>query len=474
MGIIHYEKECLGYGEREILQDVSLDIEEGEFVLVCGPTGGGKSTLLSDMKKRLGMRAAFAMQNPDISLVCDRVDAELRFNLLCKGETNNLVRRRVAECAGYFGISRLLKESVSNLSGGEKQIVNLASAMTANPSVLILDEPTAMLDPIMTDRILDMVMKLNREYGITVVMSEHKPESLFEKADKVIFVEGGTVLVRNRDEMAGKLLEQEDTRGYLPAAARMLAAYSTQIPYTVAAGRRIVSGLNDSVKQALTDAYVGQPKRHPGSQTVLEVNHVSFAYEKNKRILEDVNLTVNEGEIISILGENGCGKSTLAKIICGVLPPYNGSVIINGKKVKGAGDGVGMLCQDVSLHFTKDLYDEWDEFRGRHPYDLSGGEKQKLALRLVLKKNPQVLVLDEPTKGLDPNEKKAFMKKIKELADNHMAILIITHDVELAKEGDRMLLMHGGEIAFFEESKSFCENNIFYTTPAVKILRNNG
>lgn len=455
------------YGDRTILDNVNISIDEGMFVLVCGPTGSGKSTLLKHLKKQLGDRAAFVSQNPDNGIVCDRVYAELEFNLKQLGVEEHLIKARVAECAGYFGISRWLQREVSTLSGGEKQILNIASAMTVGPEILLLDEPTAMLDPVMTDRIIDMLLKLNREYGITIVISEHKPESLYGNADRVIYVSDRTAVGMDRDDMAKRLIKDERTRGFLPTAARLLGN-EDYIPYTVAQAKQLLSkksielsGMEKETKEqpavreaACTGAVDKKALR--AAEEVLSLRDVYFAYEKTQPVLKGISFDVKAGEVVTLMGENGCGKSSAALVAAGAKRPYSG-------KVKR--ESCAMLFQDVLLHFTKDSYD------GRHPYDLSAGERQKLALSLVLGRKPRLLILDEPSKGLDPWEKKSFMKEIMALSDEGIGILIITHDIELAYEySDRIMLMHDGVIAEEGAPEEFCRDNLFYTPPIKKIM----
>ncbi len=385
----------------DIVQLEKIKIGAGELVYVCGPTGGGKTTLLKRMRGLLGDRAGLVMQNPDSQIVNDRVYDELAFGLANQGKSGDEVRRRIAETAGYFGISRWINRDTASLSGGEKQLLAIASVMAMSPDVLLLDEPTAMLDPVTSDRVIDLVRRMNREYGITVVMAEHRPERLFSDADRIIWVDG----------------------------------------------------------EELCD--------------ILKIKNLTFGYVRNlPPVLSGVDLTVKSGEIFALCGENGSGKTTLALLAAGALKPYSGSVKIDGHRVKTAGQDSAMLFQDVTCHFTSD--EGVGRFAGRHPYDLSGGEQQLLALEIVLAKKPKLLILDEPTKGLDASEKERFALRLSELKESGMAILLVTHDIEFAADSaDKMALLFAGELAFTGTPKEFCGGNIFYTTAKARIYRGN-
>ena len=440
---------------KKILKGGSIDIAQGEFVLICGRTGSGKTTLLKLLKEKAGTDAGYVMQNPDNQIVCDKVYTELEFAASAGNASRDYVRTRIAETAAYFGISGMLDKEVDKLSGGEKQILNIACAMAANPKILILDEACSMLDPIMSDRVADLLCNINREYGITVIMAEHRTDRVFANADKVVFINDGFVQSGPMRQMAHDMCRNPQMAGFLPSAVK-----SDEPVLTKAEAIRHLNGKTADICMPEI-----RTKDLPSEDVILKMKNVSFGYDRNKGlIIDDLNLEITGGSIVSLLGENGCGKSTLALIACGLLKPYSGKV-----KVYGKNRNIGMLFQDVTLHFTE------DDYNGVHPYDLSGGEKQLAALDMVLKTDPEAVILDEPTKGLDYYEKEKISDRLVKLKENGHAILIITHDIEFAAGiSDRMLLMSHGNIVCDKKPHEFCADNIFYTTTEMILLRMTG
>lgn len=451
----------------DIVQLEKIKIGAGELVYVCGPTGGGKTTLLKRMRGLLGDRAGLVMQNPDSQIVNDRVYDELAFGLANQGKNSDEVRRRVAETAGYFGISRWINRDTASLSGGEKQLLAIASVMAMAPDVLLLDEPTAMLDPVTSDRVIDLVRRMNREYGITVVMAEHRPDRFFADADRIIWVDGEELYCEAPADMAAFLAAAAKKRAFLPAAAKLFAD-KVPLPLTVREAKRFYAGTEKKEDVAF------EPAEYAADACdILKIKNLTFGYVRNlSPVLSGVNLTVKSGEIFALCGENGSGKTTLALLAAGALKPYSGSVKIDGHRVKTAGQDSAMLFQDVTCHFTSD--EGVGRFAGRHPYDLSGGEQQLLALEIVLAKKPKLLILDEPTKGLDASEKERFALRLSELKESGMAILLVTHDIEFAADSaDKMALLFAGELAFTGTPEEFCGGNIFYTTAKARIYGGN-
>lgn len=443
---------------KKILKGGSIDIAQGEFVLICGRTGSGKTTLLKLLKEKAGTDAGYVMQNPDNQIVCDKVYTELEFAASAGNASRDYVRTRIAETAAYFGISGMLDKEVDKLSGGEKQILNIACAMAANPKVLILDEACSMLDPIMSDRVADLLCNINREYGITVIMAEHRTDRVFANADKVVFINDGFVQSGPMRQMAHDMSRNPQMAGFLPCCA---AAVKSDEPVLTKA--EAIKHLNGKTADICMPEI--RTEDLPSEDVILKMKNVSFGYDRNKGlIIDDLNLEITGKSIVSLLGENGCGKSTLALIACGLLKPYSGKV-----KVYGKNRNIGMLFQDMTLHFTE------DDYNGVHPYDLSGGEKQLAALDMVFKTDPEAVILDEPTKGLDYYEKEKISDRLVKLKENGHAIFIITHDIEFAAGiSDRMLLMSHGNIVCDKKPHEFCADNIFYTTTEMILLRMTG
>lgn len=448
----------------DVIQLEEINIKAGELAYICGPTGGGKTTLLKRMQKLLGSRSGLVMQNPDSQIVNDRVYDELAFGPANQGKSRGEVRRRVAETAGYFGISKWIARDTASLSGGEKQLLTIASVMAMAPDVLLLDEPTAMLDPVMADRVIDLVRSMNRELGITVVIAEHRPDRLFADADRIIWADGKNIRCMPPKEAALYLAADSQMKAFLPSPAKIFSD-ENPVPLTVREAKQIYA----SKGAKAYEERVKSAQLSSDAPNMLEIRNLTFSYVKNLLpVLADVNLTVKSGEIFSLCGENGSGKTTLALLAAGSLKPYSGSVKIDGHRVKRAGQDSAMLFQDVTCHFTSD--EGTGRFAGRHPYDLSGGEQQLLALEIVLAKNPRLLILDEPTKGLDASEKERLAKRLSELKAGGMAVLLVTHDIEFAAEtADKMALLFAGELAFIGTPEEFCNGNIFYTTARARI-----
>lgn len=425
--------------------------EPGSFILVCGKTGSGKTSLLKKWNKMLSGRAMMVMQNPDNQIVMDTVRSELAFGLSNKGFEDDKVKRRVAETAAYFSLGKMLDMHTDSLSGGEKQILNLASVMALDPEILLLDEPTSMLDPVMADRLIQMIKQINKEYMKTVIITEHRPEDLFDYADKIILTDNGNVEYMGTPAKTAEYMISKGYTEMLPASARIFSE-ERPVPLTVKAGRKYIkqTGTVRGCDKTIND--YGDVK--------LIMKDIYFSYDSKQRmILNDFSMNLYSGKIHVLVGENGSGKTTVAKIISGKLKPYSG-------KIKGNKCKVSVLSQDVTDHFTKDDYD------GIHPYDISGGEQQKLALSLVMKNNPDILILDEPTKGLDAFEKENLNNTITEMSKIGKTILIITHDIEFAvKTADIIYMISNGQNVFFGNAVSFCKDNVFYTTPVSRMWK---
>lgn len=503
------------------LDKIDLRINEGETVLICGASGCGKSTLLRHLKSCLtpyGKREGtvyfngkpldqhheraqasdigFVLQHPDDQIVTDKVWHELAFGLESLGCDQVQMRLKVSEMASYFGINDWFYKKVTELSGGQKQLLNLASVMAMSPQVLVLDEPTSQLDPIAACEFLSTLKKLNNELGITIIFTEHRLEEAFPMADKVAVMENGKLIHYGTNRaVASEISKNSPIFHALPTSAKVFRGLDLSgiCPLTVKEGREVMDSLSLSPYAFETTA-----QNKTTATPVLELDECWFRYEKDSdNILKGVSLKAYSGEIFGIVGGNGTGKSTTLSIISGINRPYRGTVKIKGKKckqVEASLHGIGALCQDprsLFVHNTveKDLRDislKQDEtslqsvieqmnifdLLERHPFDLSGGEQQRAAIAKILLTDPDILLLDEPTKGMDADFKENFGKLLKNLALDGKAIIIVSHDIEFcAKFCDRCGLFFDGTVITENTPREFFGGNHFYTTTANRMAR---
>lgn len=499
------------------LQDISFTIEAGDFVVLIGATGSGKSTLMRLLKRELAplgtrqgnifregipiesmdaaasaFKTGYVMQRPEQQIVTDKVWHELAFALENMGLPQGVIRRRVAEMASYFGISDWFDRDVSSLSGGQKQLLNLAAVMVAQPDLLLLDEPTAQLDPIAASDFLNTVHKLNQDMGLTVVMIEHRLEEALPMADRVLVLNAGRMLINDAPQkVCQQLHARENLLEAMPGAVRLFHAVSGQgiCPMTVREGRRFLREHSPRETTPLKKV----PSQRP-DVSALEFKNIYFRYGHDcPDVLQNLNFDMRAGEIFCLLGANGSGKSTFLKLASGLGRPYSGSIRIFGKKIReyrGQSlyrECVSMLPQDVQTVFLKssvreELQDAHitpeelpfcvSHLLDRHPYDLSGGEQQLIALAKVLATRPRLLLLDEPTKGIDAHSQQAVLKILQSLKAQGIGILVVTHDVEFAaKCADRCALFFRGEVVSEDIPEHFFDQNSFYTTSANRICR---
>ena len=510
---------------KKSLDGVNLSIEKGEYIVLCGKSGSGKTTLLRQLKtvlaphgKRSGeilfngipiekvesrdqsAKIGYVMQNPDDQIVTDKVWHELAFGLESLGCDQKTMRARVAEMACYFGIQDWFHRDVANLSGGQKQLLNLASIMAMQPEVLILDEPTSQLDPIAASDFLNTVRKINIELGTTVIITEHRLEDIFPYADRAIVMDGGKVIADDTPRNIGKLLhtQNNDMFAAMPTPVRVFygAAGVGDCPLTVREGRTWLSKTYPKSKvSTLPVEELDEEIENPA----LSLKELWFRYEKDSPdVLRGVSAEVPTGTLYAIVGGNGAGKSTTLKAVCGICKPYRGNVKVFGKpieKYKSAelfGGCLAMLPQDPKSLFVKktvreDLAEmtkdekkiaeiaavcEIEGLLDSHPYDLSGGEQQRSALAKVLLTEPKLLLLDEPTKGIDSFFKEKLADILCKLKYQGITIVMVSHDVEFcAKYADMVSMFFDGQMLTTDTPRRFFGNNSFYTTAANRMSR---
>ena len=499
------------------LDDVSFSVREGEFFLLCGVSGGGKSTLLRHLKSVLtpygtrsgrvlldgkpletwdartqAQRIGFVLQQPDDQLVTDKVWHELAFGLESLGTDAQTMRLRVGEMASFFGIQTWFDRSVDTLSGGQKQLLNLASVMAMHPDVLVLDEPTGQLDPIAAAEFLHTVQRLNRELGVTVILSEHRLEDALPMADRVAVLEQGRLTALGTpDEVARALLERGSPFfAAMPTPVRVWGGVGApgKCPLDIRAGRALLETLRPSPLPA-----TNTPADSDGAP-LLQLRECWFRYDRDGAdVLKGLSLTVRAGELLAIVGGNGAGKSTALAVLAGQRRPYRGKVLQKTKRIAA-------LCQEPRAMFVKDTVraDLEDALRTlslpaaerqprmdaavaamalsplleRHPFDLSGGEQQRAAIAKLLLARPDVLLLDEPTKGMDAAFRASFGALLRALCEQGTAVVLVSHDIEFcAAYADRAALLFDGQILSEGRTRAFFAGNHFYTTAANRMAR---
>lgn len=517
---------------KNILHAIDLTIAEGEFILLCGPSGCGKTTLLRCMKAQIapvGTRKGsvsdlpakeigYVFQNPENQIVTDTVRHELAFGLENMGLQTETIRRRVAETALFFGIDEWIDASVYEISGGQKQLLNLASVIAMRPKLLLLDEPVSQLDPLARKNFLDVLLRVNRELGIAVVLSEHHLEEMLPLADRVLFMEAGAFhyegdaqgyvryMKRRRAEQKKKLYGLESG---IPAAAEIACFWEQdgkeakveKLPLTVREGRQYLGKKKEEGKEiGQWDQQIEKLKeRYRKKESVKErgtkgsrknvcllIDHIWFQYQKQTPfVLKGLELRIERGEFHVILGGNGSGKTTLLSILGKRLYANRGKIRLGEDRKLPR---IALLPQNPKAMFSRDTVEEELQEAGcteelvealgllqllsQHPYDLSGGEQQRLGLAMVLAKEPDLLLLDEPTKGLDGVAKKRIGDDLETYVRQGHTVLCVTHDVDFAAAyADVCSLLFEGEILSTESAQTFFEDNAFYTTDADRILR---
>lgn len=554
---------CFAYPEekKRALNHVSLYVEDGEFLVLCGKSGCGKSTLLTHLKtpltpygKRKGeilfqgvsigemsnreqsQRIGYVLQNPDNQIVTDKVWHELAFGLESLGYSNADIRIRVAEMVSYFGIQDWFYKNVSELSGGQKQLLNLASIMAMHPDMLILDEPTSQLDPIAASDFLETVKKINRDLGTTIILTEHRLEEVFPSADRVVVMDEGQILCVGTPPEIGEELKKRNHEMFLamPVPMQVYAKVESEqpCPITVRDGRKWldivckkkgISPANasssyrkesDSQKgkssfAKITEKFIGKKE-----DIILACDDLWFRYDKElPDVVKGLSFSLKRGEFFALLGGNGTGKSTTLSLLSRLRKPYRGKVLLEGKDIRRYSgkelfrNFLGVLPQNPQSLFVKksvelELFemvggvkekkdeeyqlamDKKDAVEGiikvthleellhRHPYDLSGGEQQRLALAKILLLRPKLLLMDEPTKGLDSYFKKEFAGILALLKEQGVTVFMISHDIEFcASYADRCGLFFDGNIVACGTPGEFFAGNNFYTTAANRMAR---
>ncbi|MBQ3389950.1 MAG: ATP-binding cassette domain-containing protein, partial [Firmicutes bacterium] len=513
--------------EEPALRDVDLTVEPGEFLVIFGPSGCGKTTLLRHLKPELmphGLRTGrirfgedlledadtagrigFVLQDPEDGIVCDKVWHELVFGLENLGMDQAQMRTRAAETAAFFGMEDWFYRDVTTLSGGQKQILCLASAMILQPEVLVLDEPTSRLDPVAAEEFLGALQKVHQELGTTVILSEHRLEGVLPLADRVLGMDRGRIVVRGEPRAVEEALRESGSPllRMLPVPMRLYGAVLRSplaglaegpCPVTIREGRKWLSGLTERMKEAGRPVHpAGEPSDDKAEEAAsVEIKEIWYRYERQgKDVLKGLSLTAGQGGICTVLGGNGSGKSTVMMNVAGILKPQRGKIRTAGRTALVPQEPATLFTRQTAGQELEEMLPEganarereallletarkWglEEVLAAHPYDLSGGEQQRLALAKVMMKEPEILLLDEPTKGMDPMAKEDFARELERLKQEGITILIVSHDVDFCAEvSDRCGMLFDGVILSEGTPAEFFREKRFYTTSAGRMSR---
>ena len=528
---------------KKALNNINFSIDEGDFVLICGESGCGKSTLLRHLKpelsphgqvsgdiyyysqkindyssKQLASEIGYVLQNPDSQIVTDKVWHELAFGLENMGLDTQSIRLRVAEMASFFGIQGWFRKNVNDLSGGQKQLLNLASIMAMQPKILILDEPTSQLDPIAAKDFIDTLVRINKELSTTIIMTEHNLEDIYSVCDKVIVMEDGKVICNDTNYKVADILSGDKNHKMFKSLPTPSKIYNQLNEYLEGANKSPLTvkdcrqWLNDSMDEVtitkLDDTETEINIDEKDREIAIELKDVYFQYNKiSEPTIRDLSFKVYKGEIYSILGGNGTGKSTTLSLVARQRKPQRGKIFINNIEMKKYNNkslyenNLALLPQNPQSLFVfetvrEDLEEvlilqnkdreyidkevkrvskllDIEHLLEHHPYDLSGGELQRAGMAKVMLRNPKIILLDEPTKGLDAYCKEEIGKMLMKLRDMGVTIVVVSHDIEFsARYSDRCAMFFDGSIVSEGTPKEFFLGNNFYTTVSNRIARN--
>ncbi len=517
--MIHVEGLTFSYpnAARPVLAGASFSIEPGELVLMIGPSGGGKSTLLRCLNglvphfhggsfagrvvvdgrdtrehqpRDLADAVGLVQQDPESQMVAETVEGEIAFGMENLGVTPATLRKRMEETLDLLRLAPLRARRLDTLSGGELQRVAIAAVLSMQPKALLLDEPTSQLDPQAAEELLTTVQRLNDDLGLAVVIAEHRLERVVQYADRVLFVPGdGSV------QALGVREAMEQLDGMAPPVARLGRALGwSPLPLSVREGRRFAANIQVNGKRTTNGS------RADGDATIV-VNKLSASYDGTPA-LRDVSFAAHRGEIIALMGRNGAGKSTLLRALVGLVRIEGGSATVLGRHVSGT--ATEELARDVALvpqepasvlyhdsveaevidtlrgtgraGSVDDTLAEWDldALRDAHPLDLSAGERQRAALAAMLAGRPQVILLDEPTRGMDYTTKELLVANLRRRCDDGATVILASHDVELAARcAGRVLLLAEGRIVIDGPAREALTETLTFSTQVNKLLGGN-
>ena len=515
------------------LDQISFGIKPGEFVLITGRSGSGKTTLLRSLKPSLSFegeysgkrklfgkeisaltaedeaqKIGFVLQNPDFQAVTHTVRSELAFGLENLGYEPPIIRMRTAEAAAYFGLEDIFDTPLSSLSGGKLQLVCLASIIALHPKAILLDEPISQLDPMTCDSFIGALKRLSLENSITVIISEHRLEKVLPFADRIMVMEDGKLTYDARPcDLTQKVLEKNDfLRFAVPSSARIIGRLGMN-PGSALTVRDAGRLLDASFRKEPEFRRIEHRKRSDGtSPAAVEMKNICFSYDESKRVLNGFNLKIGQNCFFALMGANAAGKTTALRLMSGIYRLNAGKIELFGRNIKKYSDKelyrgtVALLSQKVHMLFAGNTVEEdlrrvldgeelpqeekqklfsqtveffdLEKLLGRHPYDISQGEMQRAAFCMALLRRPKLLLLDEPTKGMDALFKRELGEKIRNLVENGMTVVAVSHDNEFCAEYcDECAFICDGICSQPLPVGDFFSDNFFYSTEANKISR---
>jgi energy-coupling factor transporter ATP-binding protein EcfA2 len=480
--------------DRPALSEITAAVEPGEVILLRGPSGSGKSTLLRCLNglvphstggqfrgrvvvcgldtrehppRQLGTHIGFVFQHPDAQFVLEDVEAELAFGLENLGLNRSLMRKRVEEVIDQVGINPLRRRRIDSLSGGERQRVAIAAALAMHPDALVLDEPTSQLDPQAAEDVLQVVLRLVAELGMTTVIAEHRVERIAPFVDRIWTLDAGVL----RDQPPRIALAEGGARP--PVVDLALRAGWTPIPLGLRDARVFAQRLPADPTPRPSPARGEGDFRDGAGPVVCRVEGLDHRYDAAPAV-QGLSLTLRRGQVVALMGRNGSGKTTLLRLIAGLMRPQGGSVTHDGVAAYVPQDADSLLFAptvDEELRGqSAEVVAPFAAWLHRYPRDLSSGERQQLAIALMGAR-ADLLLLDEPTRGLDPAVKRALSAYLQTRASGGAAILVATHDVEwAARTADRVLLMADGEIYADGPPAMVLSDSLVFATQISKLV----